>query len=367
MYTNFKISILSKILGVFYFLLLAVDVRAEPYLAVKNNLKCASCHVNPIGGGARNQFGQTYGQSVLPEKIASFNTSELTKINEYLGIGADARFNANYQKDDADTTSQTFATENLAVYGSLLLPESGLTFYLDQQVAPGTSINREAWVMKTLDSGNYVKVGKMFLPYGLRLEDDSAFIRQVTGMNFDNSDNGIEYTINSDKSTINLFMANGTSQATNNDDTFLYGVRGEQLFQNFRLGATAVLNDGDQQSQLFNIYGGLVWDKFTLLAEVDYINLQNANPLTSADVEQLITFFEVNYQWQKGLNFKLTAEYLDPDQDIDENEQTRYSFVTEYTPLSNFQFRLGIRIKEDIPQKSTQSYDMIFVQSHFYF
>ena len=367
MNTNFKICALLQLLTLVAVILFSTGSKAEPYLAVKNNLKCASCHVNPIGGGARNPFGQIYGQSVLPEKMAAFNASELTKINQYLGLGADARFNANYQTDDGDTTSQTFATENLAVYASLVIPENGLTFYLDQQVAPGTSINREAWVMKTLESGNSIKAGKMFLPYGLRLEDDSAFIRQVTGMNFDNSDNGVEYTLNYEKSTLNFFMANGTSQATNNDDAFLYGVRGEHLFNNFRLGGTAVLNDGKQQNQLFNVFGGLVWNQFTFLAEVDYIVQQEANPLTSADVEQLITFFEVNYQWQQGLNFKLTAEYLDPNQDIDENEQTRYSLVTEYTPYSNFQLRVGIRVKEDIPQKSAQNYDMIFVQSHFYF
>lgn len=114
------------------------------------------------------------------------------------------------------------------------------------------------------------------MPYGLRIEDDSAFIRQATGMNFDNSDNGIEY-----------------------------GLKGEHLFSSFRVGASAVLNDGDQQTRMFHLYVGSKWS-----------------------------------------NFKLTAEYFDPDSDVNEDEQTRYSFIAQYTPISYLQLRAGIRIKK---------------------
>jgi len=341
--------------------------EAEPYLAIKNNLKCAVCHVNPNGGGLRTEFGRIYGQNILPKQSSSYDSNQLAKITQFLSVGADARFNARLQRDDDGNNSQSFEIASSQLYLNVKLPDTGLSFYVDQQIAPGSAVNREAFVMYQFANQDYLRAGKIFLPYGLRIEDDSAFIRQATGMNFDNSDNGVEYGFNYASGTVNLVIANGTSQASNNDDSFLYGIRVEHLFSNLRLGASAVLNDGDQQSQLFNIYAGSQLGDFTFLAEVDLLRLIPANGDTKQDVEQLISLAEVNYQWTAGWNLKLTAEYLDSDRDIAENEQTRFSFIAEYTPFSNIQLRLGLRLKQDIPQKPQQNYDVIFLQSHFYF
>jgi hypothetical protein len=354
-------------------------IQAEPYLAIKNNLKCMACHVNPNGGGLRNDFGKIYGHSMLPARASSFDSADLSKLNKFLSIGADARFNANFQKNDKkqNNSSKSFEISSTQVYLNIEIPDSGVSFYLDQQVAPGSAINREAYLMYQFEQGSSLKAGKLFLPYGVRIEDDSAFIRQVTGMNFDNSDNGVEYGLNYDRTMVNFYVANGTSQASNNDDSFLYGIRAEHLFDRFRIGASAVLNDGEQQTQMLNLYGGMQWRDFTFLAEVDYLVLEG-EPLTATnasslqgfsqqDIKQFVSLAEVNYQWRQGWNIKLTAEYFDPDSDVDENEQTRYSVVGEYTPLSNIQLRLGLRFNQDIPQKPEQNYDQVFIQSHFYF
>ena len=340
---------------------------AEPYLAVKTGLKCQACHVNPDGGGMRNAYGRVYGQHELPATMKPFIDNDRASLTRSLSFGLNARFNANFLTDDNEQKQQSFDVDSANAYLYLDLPDSNLSFYLDQQVAPGSPLNREAWAMLTLNGGHRIKLGRLFLPYGLRLEDDSALIRQMTGMNFDNGDTGIDYSFDWHQSRVNIFISNGTSQVSNQDDRFLYGARLEHLFSSFRLGATAVVNDSEQQVQMFNLYGGYHFSDLSLLAEVDWLRQEGGNPQTGADVDQLITLTELNYQWRKGLNLKLTFEYLDPNQDIDEDERTRYSFVSEYTPMANLQLRLGIRVQQDIPQKATQNNEMIFVQSHFYF
>lgn len=373
-YKAFAVVVITIATIILSTLALSFSVQAEPYLAIKNNLKCAACHVNPNGGGLRNDFGKIYGQSILPSKANTFDSAKMAKLTQYLSIGADARFNANYQRNEEKTnnTSTGFAVENAQLYLHFKIPKTGLSFYFDEQVAPGSAINREAFVMynfagEDAPQGSYLKAGKLFLPYGLRIEDDSAFIRQATGMNFDNSDNGVEYGLNLGQTTLNLYVANGTSQATNNNDSLLYGARLEHLFSLFRVGASAVLNDGDKQTLLLNLYAGTQFGDFGFLGEIDYITLEAANTFNQQDINQLVSLLEMNYQWRQGWNFKLTAEYLDTDTDVAENEQTRYSFITEYTPLSNIQLRFGMRVKQDIPQKPKQNYDVVFLQSHFYF
>jgi hypothetical protein len=347
-------------------LLLNVNtVQAEPYLAIKNNMKCSTCHVNPLGGGLRTSFGNIYGHTQLPQKVGDFSSAEMGKISSFLGLGGNLRYNAEHSSDDADNTSSTFRVDSAQLYLAITPTDTGLTFYLDQQVAPGAAVNREAYLQYNFSGQHYIKAGKMYSPFGLRIEDDSALVRQVSGFNFDSSDNGVELGLEFDQATVNFFVTNGTSAVSNNDDNFQYGVRAEKIFSNFRIGSTAVLNTADDADrQLFNLYGGIHWGDFTFLGEVDWITTERA---TGSDLNQLVGLIEVNYQWMQGLNFKLTGEYFDPDNDIDENHENRVSLVAEYTPISNLQLRTGIRISEGIPQQPQRSTEKFFLQAHLYF
>ncbi len=69
----------------------------------------------------------------------------------------------------------------------------------------------------------------------------------------------------------------------------------------------------------------------------------------------------------RGHNLKLTAEYLDPNRDVSNDAQTRYSFVYEYTPFQFLQLRGGIRYGDGIPQIPTERTKSYFVQLHGYF
>ena len=49
-------------------LLLGRLAQAEPYLAIKNNLPCSACHINPAGGGGRTPVGANYGSQNRPHE-----------------------------------------------------------------------------------------------------------------------------------------------------------------------------------------------------------------------------------------------------------------------------------------------------------
>lgn len=367
--SNCNLPRLSKwLLAALICLAILADIErasAEPYLAIKNNLKCGACHVNPLGGGMRNSFGNIYGHTQLPQKVTDFSSAEMGKINSFLGLGGNLRYNAEHSADDADNTASTFRVDSAQLYVAITPKDSGITFYLDQQVAPGAAVNREAYIQYNFSGQHYIKAGKMYSPFGLRIEDDTALVRQVSGFNFDSSDNGVELGLEFEQATVNFFVTNGTSAVSNDDDNFQYGIKAEKIFSNFRIGSTAVLNSSDDTDrQLFNLYGGVHFGDFTFLGEIDWISTEQ---LQGDDINQLVGLVEMNYQWMQGLNLKLTAEYFDPNSDVDENHENRVSFVAEYTPMSNLQLRTGVRLSESIPQQPQRSNDKFFLQAHLYF
>lgn len=375
MYTHFKKIFLIKFF-IFNCIFLCLQSFAEPYLAFKNNLPCAACHVNPIGGGARNTYGAYYGTNVLPQNGGSPVLFDAGNLSETFRVGAN--FRANYEQTEFDNDSRTkaaasqdsqgFQTQTGQIYLVLQPKDSRFSLYIDEQVAPGGALNRETFVLARLMDGSYFKAGKIMLPYGIRLQDNSAFIRQASGINFNNSDNGVELGLQYTQALINFAVTNGSSGLTNDDKRMQYLLRSEYIGNNWRAGASAIVNDAELgQRTMYNIFGGFNWLGLTFLAEVDQIKDESVSHVVGSYETQRVSFFEVNRELFKGLNLKLTTEYLDPDTHIAENQRTRHSLLVEYTPFANIQIRGGVRSGKDIPQRVQGNYSNLFAQVHFYY
>lgn len=346
----------------------ALPTIAEPYLAFKNNMQCSACHVNPVGGGARNTYGAYYGTHVLPQTPGSLTNFDGGSLGETVRVGAN--FRANYYQSDSDEgqDSRTFETQSGQIYLIFQPKDSRFSLYIDEQIAPGGALNREAFIMTKLGDTSYLKVGKLMLPYGIRLEDDTAFIRQATGFNFDTSDTGIEWDVQWQKTFLSVALTNGSSGLANDDKKMSLLTRAEYLGNNWRIGVSGVYNDAELGARTqANIFGGFNLFGFTFLAEADHIKDESVVHVPGEFEQQRIGFIEVNREIIKGYNVKLTTEYFDPDSNIAENQRVRHSLLLEYTPFSNVQIRTGLRKGEDIPQKTSGNFIDFFAQMHFYF
>jgi hypothetical protein len=354
----------------FFALALALisPANAEPYLAIKNNTQCSTCHINPAGGGARNTYGAYYGTHVLPQTAGSLELFDAGKMSETLRIGADLR--AQYYQTDSDEGVDTrgFETQSGQLYLVLQPRDSRFSLYIDEQIAPGGALNREAFILTRLNGQHFLKAGRMMLPYGIRLEDDSAFIRQASGFNFDTGDNGVELGLQYTKTLVNIAISNGSSGLNNDDKNMQFLTRAEYIGSNWRVGATALYNDAEAGARTqANVFGGFTWRGFVLLAEADLIEDESIETIPGEHQEQRVGLLEINREISKGYNIKFTTEYLDPDDNIDENQRVRNSLLLEYTPFANLQIRGGLRNGEDIPQREEGNYLNFFAQLHFYY
>jgi len=354
--------------------------RAEPYLAVRSGQKCMACHVNPTGGGKRTEFGAIYGQTTLPAgrlDIATGKNVPATgaasepavwtgKLNDHVAVGGDLR--ATLQNTSVPSTGDTaaFNQTTAQVYLEVKPIVDRLTIYLDERVAPGAATARE--VVAMLWSPNrtaYLKAGRMFVPFGLRIEDDSAFIRQVTGTTFSSSDDGVEGGLELGPWSANLAVANGAGGGTETNNGKQVSGLVSFVKPIWRVGLSASTNSNDATDRnMQSVFAGLRTGPVSWLASGVYVTDEGT---PTGKLKQWATLLEGNIEAAKGHNVKLTYEYYDPNDDVRENERERYSAVWEYTPFQFTQFRLGVRKSNGIPQNNAQNATEIFLQWYAFF
>ncbi|MBB6092599.1 hypothetical protein HNQ60_001477 [Povalibacter uvarum] len=340
----------------------------EPYFAVQQGLKCAACHVNPSGGGMRNAFGNTWARTSLPARAIDLGVGEewTGNLNRFVAVGANLRASGTYVDTPNQDSQSAFDVDEARLYLELTAIPDRLAIYLDQRVAPGGSSNLEAYGRYWFANRQwYVKAGQMYLPYGLRLEDDSAFIRQVPGINFDTPDRGVEVGLETAHWSAQFAATNGTAAGPEDDEGKQFSARVEFVQSVWRLGASYNFNDADVgERQLAGLFAGMRTGPIAWLAEADYVKDEG---FAAGERNQWVGLLEANWLISQGNNLKITAEFFEPDDDVDEDEQDRYSAVWEYTPIQFLQLRLGVRIYDGIPQNDLQNRKLAFLQMNAFF
>lgn len=346
--------------------LIAPTASAEPYLAVQKGLKCSVCHTSASGGGKRTPYGNLYMQNEMAARTLDMGELWTGDLGQYFAIGGNIR--ASWQRQDVPgqpSSSDSDLDEFLAYVEIKPFPKY-VSLYFDARIAPDDAVIREQYVNLALPGGNWsIRAGEFFLPYGLRLQDDEAFIRQVSGVNFNTPDTGWEIGYERGPWTAQLAVTRGTAGGPEIDSGKQYSFRAEHVTQMWRIGASYNFNDsrlGDRQMQ--NIFAGLKTGPVAWLAEIDYII---DDGFTTGQRRSWATLVEANYGYRQGHNLKATFEWYDPDDDVSEDEQNRISLVWEYMPIQFLQARLGYRNYSGIPQNPGQNREQVFAEVHIAF
>lgn len=351
-----------------FILLLSNQVSAEPYIAVQEGLKCMACHTSPSGGGKRNAFGNIYAQQQLPaHKLRDSTSSYWTgEVFDFLAVGADLRGGWEQLQVPGQADSTDTDLEELLAYVEVRVVPNYLSLHIDAKLAPDDAVERELYArLNTRDGRFYLRGGEIFLPYGLRLQDDSAFIRQVPGINFNTPDTGWEIGLEQDAWSAQFAVTRGTAGGPEIDSGKQYSLRLSHVTPKWRVGGSVNLNDssfGDRQMQ--NVFAGLKTGRVAWLAEVDLV-VDDESP--TGRREALVSLLEANVGIKQGHNLKFTYEFYDPDRDVSEDEQNRLGVVWEYVPVEYLQTRLGYGRFDGIPQNSAQNRRQLFLELHFLF
>lgn len=348
--------------------LLAPAVSAEPWIAVQQGVKCSTCHVNASGGGMRNAYGNLFAQMQLAaNQLATADADRWTgQLTEHVAFGGNLRADAQFIDVPGEDSAQAFELDEARLY-LLFSPLAGrIDVYLDQRVAPGASSNLEAYARYHSERRDwYVKAGRMFLPFGLRLEDDSAFIRTVPGINFTTPDNGIELGWESARWSAQLAISNGAGGGPETDDGKQASLRIAHVRTGWRAGTSLNVNDTNAGSRnMGNVFAGLRTGPVAWLAEIDVIRDET---FPTGTVTQRVALLEANWTFWPGHNLKFTAERFDPHNDTGADEQQRLSVFWEYFPFEFAQLRLGVRRYDSDNDVPVQNRELAILQAHAYF
>lgn len=341
---------------------------AEPYLAVYKGMQCSSCHSHPAGGGKRNAFGNAFAQTELAERrIGPADAEPWTgEVAEWLSVGANLRADYRYADIPDNEAQSEFAVRRGTAYLEAEPVPNRLSVYVDQQFAPGSTFNREAYVRLGSADGKFGLVaGQFFLPYGLRFQDDTAFVRQATGTNFNNPDRGLQLIYESGPWSTQLSVTNGTGGGSEIDTGKQASWVAQYVRQGWRAGASVNFNDADAgDRQMQNVFVGVRTGPVAWLAEVDLIR----DDLPGGDERDAIAgYVEANWLFRKGHNLKIAHGYFDPDDDRGEDHVVRWSLLWEYFPMQFLQLRIGARVYDAPPQDNFRNRDEFLVEIHGFF
>jgi hypothetical protein len=346
-------------------LLLAASAFAEPYMAVRTGFKCSQCHLNQSGGAGRTEYGNAYTQYklVMEQTQAMVRgsrdagiTSFDPKLNDAITIGGNFRtehFATQKNKDAAASNQLNISEANL--YLNVELVKNFLSFYVDQTVAPGATSNREIWMMaRNLPLNSYMKVGRTLLPYGLRLMDDQAFIRAQTGYTYGRTDLAGE-----------IGLEPGPFSAIANLTNTHFSSVGSITFRNFRVGGSYGATTEGEQYTTYGPFVGANYGRFTVMAEVDFIEVESAD----STIKQSAQFYEVNFLPTQGVNLKTTFEYFDRNWAVANRRdgQARWTFGAEAFPVQFLQLGLYYRLNQFIPKNEGANQDVIIGRAHVFF
>lgn len=339
---------------------------AEPYLAVRMGLKCEACHVNPTGGGLRTDFGDVFAQTALPAHPIQGDWGLWTgEVGKFLRVGGDMRYDATVTQTPGSKSVSQFEMQQARVYLEAQVVPNRLLLYVDEEVAPGAAQNQEAYgVYWSAAHDWYVKAGQMYLPFGFRFEDQTAFKYDVTGTSMYEPDDGVEFGWLRGHWDAQLDVSNGNFAGPGGAGKE-YGLQVSYVESAWRFGLAA--NDDDyaqNRRRIYGVFAGTRTGPIVWLGEVDAVENEFASQRGQTQAAALL---EGDWLIAAGNNLKLTYEPYDPDRDVPDNGRSRWSLVYELTPIQFMQLRVGVRDYKGPRGIPAENENLMFAQLHLFF
>jgi hypothetical protein len=356
--------------------------HAEPHFSARTGLRCSRCHVSPTGGGKRTAYGVLFEQTELTMSgagprsfIAPASTSPgggsrllpglaTGELTDWMAVGADLRL-VNQTTFGAEPGNSFEATE-----GTLYLevrPWPGrVVLYLDEELGAGGARNREAWGMVRGPWATYLRGGRFLPPFGLRILDDAAYTRRVTGVNFTNPDLGLEAGIDWGPLFFAVALSNGSFAPGGDTDNFkaLWALA-ELNFSLLRVGLSGNYNPGDAGCRAMGgVFAALRLARLVVQGELDLIGERPGDQTRWG--AGLASYVELDLAITKGVTLRASWDFTDADLALRQDRRQRFRFGLDLFPLRMVEVKLGYVLRQSETIDPIDAADLLEAVLHVY-
>ena len=321
---------------------------------------CAACHFAPAGGGLLTDFGKEQSVDPLSGGGNGAFLHGLVPLPNWLSIGGDFRL-AGLINDDGSSTGTDRSVFPMQADLSVRVGSDRLSVFAtgglwrSVRSVPGTSgffppmlISREHYLLwRPADSNLYVRAGRFFAPYGLRLVDHTTFIRRYLGTNLFEETYGASIGYVTDPWEIHgtAFLADPLHPA---DEGGGGAVLAETRAGDAAIGASARADFRSQTARYqLGPYGKYWWEvaRLMLMGEVDGVR-QNFDAAPDASRWQLVAYAGPVWMPVRGLSVGLAYELFMEDLRIRGVDRHAGDVWVSYLPWSHVEILLSGRAQQ---------------------
>lgn len=340
-------------------------------------MDCSACHVNPTGGGMRNEHGLQFSMEKLPTWRTSEENEETlmnAKINNLFSIGADLRFAYLLaESESASPYKNSFFPMQADIYFAFM-PHHNFTLYYQNGIQ---GIRETFGLIHDLPYNAHIRFGKFLPPYGLKLDDHTSFIREKLGFGnntAEDSDAGVEIGFAKglwfgnaaifNGSGSNLFTGTGSNADDNRSKGF--SATGGLKTPRFWLAGSYFHNTtgedtSEEKKEYIGAYSALHFWEISLLGEWDHISTETSSSKTKGQV----AYVEANTSIYKGVVAKVKYDLYDPDTDASGNLLQRITFGFDLYPYPFTEILIQYRKNKE--ESNEIRNDQFLTMIHLYF
>jgi hypothetical protein len=327
---------------------------ALPLYASREAGKCAGCHFDPNGGGMRKDHGFMYAKNrhSKSEEEDRWGMASLDpQLNNWIRLGLDMRtmYVASHVNGGPTLATSTF----FPMQGNLrvaITPHDKLSIVgshglvVDAPGFPTPYVARELYgLIHDLPHHSFVQIGRFRLPFGLRQDDHTSFVRTIDFLSYDSQkeDAGLSVGSVGKNGWFEFSFTNGTTPFEERAQTLAGKVAWalpqiQGAVSGFHRYDETLFTKHDRWSlYLTKTFGG------TLSFLGEYAGGTDKAPAGATNSRA--AFAEVDYRLARGINLRGKFDYFDPNQDGLREISRRALVDLDLTPVPFTEFKLSYR------------------------